>query len=87
MRAVAAAVVLAGLLTGPATPDATPAPDPVPATLPAVQAATETDAYGACWNAYGPYADTPAISVYVDCVNAAAAHFHGRGHHTHYWNT
>lgn len=50
--------------------------------LPTVKAATLTDAFHACFDAY---ADADS-AVYFDCVNAAYAHFQGRGHHSRFWN-
>lgn len=71
MRALGIMVLAAMLATGQA------------AALPRVEADTLEHAYSACWHAYGAAGET---SVYVDCVNAAVAHFDGRGWHTKLWN-
>jgi hypothetical protein len=58
-------------------------PVPASAPLPRVAAQTPQDAFSACYHAYY---DVDA-SVLADCVNSAAAHFYGKGHHTKLWNT
>lgn len=51
-----------------------------------VIASNPSDAYTACYLAYGQGAAVPDIPTYIDCVNAATAYFYGRGHHTSYYN-
>lgn len=54
--------------------------------LPSVESQTLPDALSACFHAYGIGSDTPDAFVYADCVNAAYAHFLGRGWHSKLWN-
>jgi hypothetical protein len=51
-----------------------------------VTASNASDAYAACYLAYGLGAAVPDIPTYIDCVNAATAYFYGRGHHSRFFN-
>ena len=51
--------------------------------LPAVESSTLAGAISACNDTYNGVAP----DTYIDCVNAAYAHFLGRGFHSKLWNT